>query len=94
MQLPLLKDIHKLGQLIFPAAICSSVDDEVVHGIPGNKILKEGEIISLDVGVIKNGYYGDAALSVAVGNISEEKKKLMEVTEKSLYYGIEAGQIQ
>ena len=73
----------------FPASICSSVDDEVVHGIPGNRVLKEGEIISLDVGVNKDGYFGDAALSVAVGEVSEEKKKLLEVTEKSLYLGIE-----
>ncbi len=73
----------------FPAAICSSVDEEVVHGIPGHRVLKEGEIISLDVGVLKNGYFGDAALSVAVGDISEEKQKLMDVTEKSLYLGIE-----
>ena len=83
------KGYSQAGSIDFPGTICSSVDDEVVHGIPGNRVLKEGEIISLDVGVIKNGYYGDAALSVAVGNISEEKKKLMEVTEKSLYYGIE-----
>ena len=73
----------------YPAAICSSIDDEVVHGIPGSRVLKEGEIISLDVGVQKKGYFGDAALSVAVGSISEEKQKLMDVTEKSLYLGIE-----
>ena len=73
----------------FPGSICASVDDAVVHGIPGNRVLKEGEIISLDVGVLKNNYYGDAALSVAVGEISEEKKKLLDVTEKSLYSGIE-----
>jgi len=73
----------------FPGSICASVDDAVVHGIPGNRVLQEGEIISLDVGVLKNNYYGDAALSVAVGEISEEKKKLLDVTEKSLYAGIE-----
>ncbi len=73
----------------FPAAICASVDDEVVHGIPGSRVLKDGEIISLDVGVQKNGYFGDAALSVAVGEISAEKQRLMDVTEKSLYIGIE-----
>jgi len=60
-----------------------------VHGIPGNRVLKEGEIISLDVGVLKNNYYGDAAISVAVGKVSEEKRKLLDVTEKSLYIGIE-----
>ncbi len=86
------KGYSQAGAVDFPGAICSSIDDEVVHGIPGNRALKEGEIISLDVGVIKNGYFGDAALSVAVGNISEDKKKLMEVTEKSLYLGIEQAQ--
>ena len=73
----------------FPAAICASIDEEVVHGIPGHRVLKEGEIISLDVGVLKNGYFGDAALTVAVGTISEDKQRLMNVTEKSLYVGIE-----
>ena len=76
----------------YPASICSSVNEEVVHGIPGPRVLKNGDIISLDVGVYKNGYYGDAALSVAVGELSEEKMKLMKVTEKSLYMGIEEAQ--
>ncbi|MBT8387023.1 MAG: type I methionyl aminopeptidase, partial [Ignavibacteria bacterium] len=71
-------------------SVCTSVDDEVVHGIPTNRVLKEGEIISLDVGVLKNNYFGDAAISVAVGKVSEEKQRLLEVTEKSLYAGIEA----
>lgn len=74
----------------FPGTICASVNEEVVHGIPGNRVLKNGDIISIDVGVLKNKYYGDAALTVAIGEISEEKKRLMEVTEKSLYKGIEA----
>ena len=73
----------------FPGSICTSVDEEVVHGIPGNRVLKDGEIVSLDVGVLKNKFYGDAALSVPVGELSPEKKKLMEVTEKSLYLGID-----
>ena len=72
----------------FPGSVCTSVDDAVVHGIPGNKALRDGEIISLDVGVLKDDYYGDAAISVAVGEISAEKKKLLDVTEKSLYEGI------
>jgi len=72
----------------FPGSVCISVDDAVVHGIPGSKVLREGEIVSLDVGVLKNNYYGDAALSVAVGELSAEKSKLLEVTEKSLYEGI------
>ena len=73
----------------FPAALCTSVDDEIVHGIPGSRVLKNGEIISIDVGVDKNGYFGDAALTVPVGDISIEKKLLLEITEKSLYIGIE-----
>lgn len=83
------KGYSQAGSFDFPGSICSSIDDEVVHGIPGNRKLKEGEILSIDVGVEKNKYYGDAALSVAIGNISEEKRKLMEVTERSLYLGIE-----
>ncbi len=72
----------------FPGSVCISVDDAVVHGIPGSNVLREGEIVSLDVGVLKNNYYGDAALSVAVGEVSAGKSKLLEVTEKSLYEGI------
>ncbi|MEW6194536.1 MAG: type I methionyl aminopeptidase [Bacteroidota bacterium] len=83
------KGYSQAGSFDFPGSICSSVDDEVVHGIPGNRVLKEGEILSIDVGVEKNNFFGDAALTVAVGNISDEKKKLMDVTEKSLYDGIE-----
>lgn len=81
------------GSVRFPGCICTSVDEEVVHGIPGSRLLKEGEIISLDCGVVKNNYFGDAALSVAVGEISEEKKRLLKVTEESLYKGIEQGQV-
>jgi methionyl aminopeptidase len=77
------------GSPAFPAAICASVDDEIVHGIPGYRVLKNGEIISIDVGVQKDGYFGDAALTVPVGDISEEKKHLLNITEKSLYLGIE-----
>ena len=73
----------------FPGSVCASVDDEVVHGIPGSRILKDGEIVSVDIGVLKNGFFGDAALTVAIGNISDEKKKLMDVTERSLQLGIE-----
>jgi len=87
--IPAFKGYSQAGSRSFPASICASVDEEVVHGIPGNRILKEGEIISIDIGVLKNHAYGDAALTVAVGNISTEKIKLMEVTEKSLYLGIE-----
>lgn len=83
------KGYSQAGSFDFPGSICSSIDDEIVHGIPGNRVLKEGEILSIDVGVEKNKYFGDAALSVAVGKISDEKQKLMDVTERSLYLGIE-----
>ncbi|MCX7875902.1 MAG: type I methionyl aminopeptidase [Melioribacteraceae bacterium] len=86
---PAFKGYSQAGSIDFPGSICSSIDDEVVHGIPSNRILKDGEILSIDVGVEKNGYYGDAALTIAIGEISNEKKQLMEVTEKSLYLAIE-----
>ncbi len=73
---------------LFPASVCTSIDDEVVHGIPGNRQLQEGEIISIDVGVRKKDYYGDAAWTFPVGRVSEEKARLMKVTEESLYKGI------
>ena len=73
----------------FPATICVSIDDQVVHGIPGPKKIEEGQVVSVDVGAVKNGYYGDAAKTFAVEKISDEKKKLMEVTEKALQLGIE-----
>jgi methionyl aminopeptidase len=86
---PAFKGYSQGGAPGFPGSICSSVDDEVVHGIPGTRILKDGEIVSLDIGVLKNRFFGDAALTVAVGNVSDDKKKLMEVTERSLQLGIE-----
>lgn len=86
---PAFKGYSQGSGIPFPGSICSSIEDEVVHGIPGNRVLKEGEIIAIDVGVLKNNYYGDAALSVAVGKISELKKKLLEVTERSLHLGID-----
>ena len=87
--IPAFKGYSQAGAIDFPGSICASVDEEVVHGIPSDRILKEGEIISIDVGVLKNKFYGDAALTVAVGKISDEKKKLMDATERSLYLGIE-----
>lgn len=74
---------------LFPSSLCISVDEEVVHGIPNGRKLEEGQIVSIDVGVRKNGYYGDSARTFAVGRISEEKQRLMRVTEESLYKGIE-----
>jgi methionyl aminopeptidase len=83
------KGYSQAGSFKFPGSICASVDNAVVHGIPGQRVLNNGEIISLDVGVFKNGYYGDAAITVPIGSLSEEKKKLLDVTEKSLYMGID-----
>jgi methionyl aminopeptidase len=74
---------------LFPATLCMSIDEEVVHGIPGKRVLKDGELLSIDVGAKKNGFYGDGAWSFAVGEVSEEKMRLMRVTEESLIKGIE-----
>jgi methionyl aminopeptidase len=74
---------------LFPASICVSIDDVVVHGIPDGRALSEGEIVSIDVGVKKDGYFGDGARTYAVGSISEEKARLLHVTEQALYKGIE-----
>ncbi|HOF45468.1 MAG TPA: type I methionyl aminopeptidase [Bacteroidales bacterium] len=72
----------------FPASLCISINDVVVHGIPSRQVLQEGDIVSVDCGVYKNGYHGDYAYTFAVGEISEEKKLLVERTKKSLYKGI------
>ena len=86
---PAFKGYSQAGSFDFPGSICASIDEEVVHGIPSDRVLREGEIFSIDIGVEKNGYFGDAALTVAIGEISDEKKRLMDVTEKSLYAGID-----
>lgn len=72
----------------FPATICASVNNEVVHGIPGLRTLKDGDIISIDIGAIIDGYYGDAARTHAVGQISEDAAKLINVTRNSFFEGI------
>ncbi len=74
----------------FPASICASVNDEIVHGIPDNRVLKEGDIVSLDFGVIYKGFQGDAAVTVGVGQVSPEAIRLMEVARTSLIEGIAA----
>lgn len=73
----------------FPGSLCVSVNEEVVHGIPGPRRLKEGDIVSLDVGAILNGYYGDAAVTLPVGEVDAEAQRLLQVTEKALLVGIE-----
>ena len=77
------------GYMGFPATLCISVDDEVVHGIPSKSKLSEGQIVGIDCGAEKNGYYGDSARTFAVGNISDNNQDLMLTTEKALALGIE-----
>jgi methionyl aminopeptidase len=93
------KEITKLGAKPtfkgyrgFPATICASVNEEIVHGIPGKRVLKDGDIIKMDVGATINGFIGDAAVSVAVGKVSLNAKQLMDATEESLQKGINAAQ--
>ncbi len=74
----------------FPASICASINEEVVHGIPGNRKLKEGDIIKLDTGVFLKGYHADSAITVGVGRISDKAQKLMQVTQDCLAAAIQA----
>lgn len=74
----------------FPANLCVSVNDEIVHGIPGERVVKEGDIVSLDIGVIYSGFQGDGAITVGVGNISNKAKDLISTTESALKAGIAA----
>src|SRR5882724_3145180 len=74
----------------YPATICASINDEVIHGIPsGRRVLEEGDIISIDVGVSLGGYFGDSAVTLPVGPVSEDAATLLRVTEESLYLAIE-----
>lgn len=73
----------------FPKSICTSVNDEVVHGIPSSRVLKKGDIVSIDIGILNNGYYGDAAFTLGVGEISSVADRLLCVTEEALYHGID-----
>jgi methionyl aminopeptidase len=74
----------------FPGMVCASINEEIVHGIPGKRELREGDIVSIDVGVIHHGYHGDSAVTVGVGEIDAESQRLLDVTEESLRRGIEA----
>jgi methionyl aminopeptidase len=77
----------------FPASVCLSINEEVVHGIPGGRRLKEGDIVGIDLGAIVNGWHGDAAITVPVGEIDPEIRRLLKVTEESLYQGINQAQV-
>lgn len=82
------------GYYDYPCVLCTSINQEIVHGIPSEKrVVKAGDILSIDCGVVLDGYYGDAAITVPVNEVSEDVKKLLEVTEASLYRGIEAARM-
>jgi methionyl aminopeptidase len=81
---------YNVGGRVFPASLCASINEEVVHGMPSTKrVLKEGDIIGLDFGAVKNGYYGDSAVTIPVGRVSAQAHALMDVTRESLLRGIE-----
>lgn len=82
-----------LGYQGFPASICASVNDEVVHGIPGERVLADGDVISIDCGAIVDGWHGDAAITVAVGVVPAEVTELMRVTEEAMWRGIAAARL-
>ena len=86
--IPAFKGYEVAGR-VFPRCLCVSVNEEIVHGIPSNRALREGDIVGLDYGVIYEGYYGDSAITVGVGKVSNQARALMGVTEKALYKGIE-----
>ncbi|HMF51407.1 MAG TPA: type I methionyl aminopeptidase [Candidatus Saccharimonadales bacterium] len=86
--IPAFKGYNVAGR-IYPRCLCASVNEEIVHGIPANRALREGDIVGLDYGVIYEGFYGDSAITVGVGRVSEEAQRLMEVTEQSLAEGID-----
>lgn len=77
----------------YPASICTSLNNEVIHGIPSNRMLKEGDILSIDLGVYRDGFYGDGAVTFPVGKISPAAEKLLRVAEESLYIGIENARV-
>ncbi len=77
----------------YPSSVCISVNEEIVHGIPGDRRLKAGDLVSLDFGVKYQGYYGDAALTVGVGEVTPKARVLMEATEKALYAGIDQAKV-
>lgn len=77
----------------YPYCICTSVNEEVVHGMPGRRVLKEGDVLGIDMGVLYNGYYGDAAITVPIGTISKEAERLVKITERALYIGINAARV-
>jgi methionyl aminopeptidase len=84
---------YSVGGRVFPRCLCVSINEEIVHGIPSSRTLREGDIVGLDYGVIYDGFYGDSAVTVGVGKVSAAAERLMEVTRQSLYNGIEQVQV-
>lgn len=82
-----------LGYQGYPASICTSVNDEVVHGIPGDRELREGDLVSIDCGAIVDGWHGDAAITVAVGEVNADLQRLMDVTEGAMWAGFAAARL-
>ena len=80
-----------LGYHGYPATICVSVNDEIVHGIPGDRVIVEGDVVSIDCGAIIDGWHGDAAFSVVVGAADPEDQKMLDICEESMWRGIAAG---
>ena len=80
---------YTLAGRVYPRSLCISVNDEIVHGIPSDRALQAGDVVGLDFGVIYEGFYGDSAITVGVGEVSDAAKRLMRITEESLYEGIE-----
>jgi len=80
------------GYMGYPFSLCTSVNEEVVHGLPSDRVLREGDIISLDFGIFQNGFYGDAAITVPVGKVAAKADRLLQVTEQGLSEAIEAAQ--
>lgn len=80
---------YAMAGRVYPRTLCVSINEEIVHGIPSNRPLRAGDVVGLDFGVVYDGFYGDAAVTVGVGEVSEEARRLMWVTEEALYKGIE-----
>ena len=85
---PSFKGYTGMGAPPFPGSICASVNEEIVHGIPGDRVLQDGDIISLDVGAIVDGFHGDSAFTCAVGSVTEDRQRLIDATREALRLGI------
>lgn len=93
----LIRDQHVLpafkGYRGFPGCVCISVNEEIVHGIPGDRVIQDGDLVSIDCGIVYKDFYSDSAMTVGVGQVSSEFRRLMDVTRQSLYQGIEKARV-